>query len=90
MEEGEEKQGVSKNSLHFDEIHYNKVMSFVNEHRQSVDSDDNFFLDYPFSEDEVSDAISSLNRGKAAGYDGLTAENIIFLGTSIVDTLTIL
>ena len=52
-------------------------------------SDDNFLND-PFSKDEVSDAISSLNRGKAAGYDGLTAEHIIFLGSPIVDTLTIL
>ena len=64
-------------------------MFFVNEYRQSVDNDDNF-LNYPFSEDEVSDAISSLNRGKVAGYDGLKAEHIIFLGSSIVDTLTIL
>ena len=84
-----ENLGVPKNSPHFDEIHYNKVMSFVNEYRQSVASDDNFLND-PFSKDEVSHAVSSLNRGKAAGYDGLTAEHIIFLGSPIVDTLTIL
>ena len=58
-----EKLGVPKDSQHFDEIHYNRVMAFVDEYSQLGDSVDNF-LNPPFSKDELSKAISSLNVGK--------------------------
>ena len=84
-----ESLGVPKDSPLYDRPHYDRVMTFVREYKDARSVDDNF-LNLPFSKDEISRAVSSLNRGKALGYDGLTAEHIAHAGFPMIESLTIL
>ena len=84
-----ESLGVPKFSPAFDNDHFIRVTSFVEEYSNAV-ADDDTFLSAPFSRDEVVKAIQKLNSGKASGIDGVTAEHIRNAGGSMVTSLTIL
>ena len=60
----------------------NKVSSWANE------TDDDEFLQNNFTEDEIRNALKILKKGKAAGFDGLTAEHLIHAEHGIVTILT--
>ena len=44
----------------------------------------------PSTRVEVSSVINKLHKGKAAGYDGLTAEHIVYSGEPMFDVLVTL
>ena len=48
------------------------------------------FLGRPFSKDELLAALKALNKGKAPGFDEVTAEHILYAGDSLSDILLIL
>ena len=84
-----EKLGVPKQSPRFDDAHFRRVMTFVENYKMSDDSE-GIFLDNPFTRDEIIKAISTLNRGKASGFDDLTAEHIVHAGDSMISILMII
>ena len=50
-------------------------------------SDKDEFLASEFSKDEIRNAITKLNSGKAPGHDSITKEHLIAAGETIVDWL---
>ena len=62
---------------------------FVKSYKTS-DSKDDIFLIAPFQLDEVRLGIKTLNKGKAAGYDEITAEHIGNGSSRVADVLCIL
>ena len=64
-----ESLGVPKYSPNFDNDHFVRVTSFVEDYSKASSEDDNF-LNIPFKREEVSKAIQELNSGKASGIDG--------------------
>ena len=71
-----------RQSPNFDERHYkhvyDSVKSWYNE------DDDGEFLTQTFTYDEVNTGMKALNRGKAAGCDGLTTEHFIHAGGTFI------
>ena len=78
---------IPKYSPNFDNDHFIRVTSFVEEYSKS-DSADDTFLNNPFKRDEVSKALQVLNSGKASGLDGVTTEHLRYAGDSMVTSLT--
>ena len=74
--------GTPKQDLAFDQEHYEAVTQQVQLYNRSVDVDD--VLAEPFSDDEICAALKKLNRGKACGLDGITAEHLVYGGRPIV------
>ena len=83
------KLGNPRESESFDEKHFRDVTRFVKSYNSS-DSKDDIFLIAPFQLDEVCVRIKTLNKGKAAGYDEITAEHIVYGGSRVADVLCIL
>ena len=54
------------------------------------DLDEDLFLQEDFSESEIHNALKTLKKGKAAGFDGLTAEHLVHAGYRIVDILSLI
>ena len=57
--------GTPKKKLNFDEDHFRLVTNSVREYNEGHGLED-IFLNKDFSSDEISDAIKTLNLGKAA------------------------
>ena len=83
-----EKLCKPKTDMSFDEIHYTKVCNDVNRFKNLTDTGD--LLNDPFTENEVSKAISKLHLRKACGYDGVSSEEIKYAGDQMVTVLTTL
>ena len=73
----------------FDEIHFQTASGFIERYNEDNDCSDTF-LQNAFTPDEVTNAIRTLNKGKAAGFDRIVSEHIKFAGKSTVDLLCIL
>ena len=84
-----EKLGTPRQSDSFDEQHYHLVTDFVREYNTS-DLEDDTFLVTPFGINEIRKGIKTLNKGKAAGFDNVTAEHIIYGGGCIENCLLLL
>ena len=80
------KLSMPKTSDSFDDHHFQTVSDFVDLYNKDNDCSDTF-LQNPFSTAEVKDAIKTLNKGKAPGFDRIVAEHIKYAGESIVDLL---
>ena len=81
-----EKLSQPRMSPNFDDIHYQRDTECVNEWK--LKEDDDQFLNNDFSEDEIINSRKILKRGKAAGFDGLTTEHLVYAGDLIVKILT--
>ena len=78
--------GTPKEKPNFDNEHFRVVSDFIRHYNTGEDIDDDFLLD-PISKDEINGALKSLNRGKTAGYDMVTAEHIVFASDDMADIL---
>ena len=74
--------GTPKNKDNFDDVHFREVTNFVRLYNDGNVMDDDFLSD-PFTVEEIRSAVKSLNKGKAAGFDQITAEHIAFANDSI-------
>ena len=74
-----------RDSPTYDKTHFNNVSTCVREWLLKSDKDE--FLESEFSKDEIRNAISKLNSGKAPGHDSITKEHLIAAGETIVDWL---
>ena len=70
----------------YDQDHFDHVTRKVDEWAKYDDPD--VFLNEPFTINEVKKCIKGLNRGKAAGFDAVTAEHLQNAGESLVVILT--
>ena len=76
---------TEKHEVRFDANQYTMVTETV---KQLCAEDDNqMFLEEPISRKEIRFAIKKLNKGKAAGYDQLTAEHLQHAGRHVDDLL---
>ena len=76
---------TEKHDPRFNVEHYNMVTDRVSEwYRQR---DDDAFLDEPISSEEMLKSIKKLNKGKAAGFDTITAEHLQHTGKEFIDLL---
>ena len=71
--------GIPKNNANYDERHHHEVTDFVETYNNGIIIDDDF-LSQAFTSDEIRCALRNLNKGKAAGYDQISAEHIIYAG----------
>ena len=69
----------------FDKTYFDMVTSKVND-RYSKDEED-LFLSESFSLQKICVAVKWLNRGKAAGWDSVSADHLEFAGPSIMPIL---
>ena len=74
--------GTPRVSDSFDEAHFQDVSNFVRAYNISDTNDDNFLVE-PFLLEEVKGGIRTLNKGKAAGFEDITAEHLAFGGESV-------
>ena len=74
--------GTPKESAGFNNQHFRDVTDFVRNYNNMNSMDDTFLVE-PFGISEIRKGIKTLNKGKAAGFDNITAEHIIFGGDSI-------
>ena len=81
--------GTPKNKPNFDDDHFRAVTDFIGRYNAGKNIDDDFLL-VPFSIDEINGALKNLNRGKAAGYDLVSAEHVVFAGGNMADILLLL
>ena len=81
--------GTPKSKPNYNDEHFRTVTSFVERYSEGRDMDDDF-LRAPFSIDEAQLATKTLNRGKAAGHDMITAEHIVHADPRISEILSIL
>ena len=70
----------------FDETHFHTVSEFIEDYNNGSDCSDTF-LQNAFSIAEVKDAIKTLNKGKAPGYDRIVAEHFKYAGEYTVDLM---
>ena len=83
-----ERVGTPKIDPEFDHRHYVHVTQQVKLYNSGVDVDD--FSRHAFSEDEIVSALKQLNKGKACGIDGISAEHLCYGGRSMVSLLCLL
>ena len=81
--------GTPKSKPNYNDEHFRTVTSFVERYSEGRDMDDDF-LRAPFSIDEIRFAIKTLNLGKAAGHDMITAEHIVHADPLISEVLSVL
>ena len=81
--------GTPKDKPNFDEDHFRFVTEFARRQNEARTHDDEF-LNTPFTVEDVREAIKNLNRGKAAGYDKVTAEHICYADEIMVNVLFLL
>ena len=81
--------GTPKQKPNFDDGHFRRVTDFVRNYNVNVTPNDEF-LNTPFTLDEIRAALKNLNRGKAAGYDLVTAEHVIHTNCDLIEILLIL
>ena len=62
----------------FNHINFERVKTFVEASTNLKDKSE--FLDNPFTEKEIGEAINKLNSGKTPGHDGITTEHIVYAG----------
>ena len=74
--------GTPKMDAQFDHGHFVHVTEQVQLYNCSSDVDT--FLRDPFSEEEVGAALKKLNKGKASGIDGISAEHLCYGGQPMV------
>ena len=79
------KLSTEKHEFRFDRGHYNMVSRQVKQWYS--ESDGCQFLDVPLNRDEVVKAVNTLNKGKSAGFDSITAEHLQSLGESCLGLL---
>ena len=72
----------------YDQNHFNYVTEKVAELNLSGDEDQ--FLQQPFSQKEVRDAVRRLHKRKACGYDGISTEHLVYGGDCVVEILTLI
>ena len=72
----------------YDQNHFNYVTKKVAELNLSGDEDQ--FLQQPFSQKEVRDAVRCLHKRKACGYDGISTEQLVYGGDCVVEILTLI
>ena len=65
------------------------VSDFIHRCNDGVEMDDNF-LTAPFNINEIRTTIKNLNTGKAAGFDLVTTEHVLYADGSIEDVLLVL
>ena len=65
------------------------VLSIIRGYNEDNVSDDDF-LSNPFTADDICLALKSLNRGKAAGFDKITAEHTIFASEHLTKVMVAL
>ena len=75
-----------KDSDKYDNEHYKMVTQKVKE--WSTCQDQGTFMVDPLRHAEIRKAINKLNKGKATGCDGVSAEHLQFAGNKIIDVLT--
>ena len=80
--------GTPATSPNFDQNHYDMVNEKINELVATRDTDD--FTMNNFTYEEVAKGISTLNSGKAPGYDGMTKEHLKYAGPNMVKVLVLL
>ena len=73
-------------NLSFVVTHYNYVTEEVK--RWYIDDDMDQFLVEPFNETEVCKAVKRLNKGKSAGFDGVSSEHLQNAGELLYNLLT--
>ena len=78
--------GTPKDKPTFDNAHYRMVSTLVHQYNDGDGLDDTF-LTAPFSISEIRVAIKNLNTGKAAGFDMVTAEHLLYADSIIEDVL---
>ena len=78
--------GTPKHKPNFDDRHFEAVTELVKTYNDSDNIDDDF-LNNPFTLDEINSAIKTLNRGKAAGFNLITAEHVIYADENITEVL---
>ena len=81
--------GTPKAKANFDDQHFRLISEFVRLQNEGRGLDDEF-LNIPFSIEDIRTAINNLNRGKAAGYDRVSAEHIVFAGECMENVLFLL
>ena len=74
--------GTPKDKPNFDDEHLRQVTNFVIFYNEDRVMDDNF-LNVPFNISEIRNAIKTLNKGKAAGFDQISLEHILYADKSI-------
>ena len=65
----------------YDDAHFQYVNNKIHQWMNMRDMDD--FVQNPFSQVEIEDAIDRLNSGKAPGIDNITAEHLKFGGPAV-------
>ena len=80
------KLGTKKPEPQYDEPHYQSVTDQVKRWANEKDAD--LFLAEPFTVEDLSKAITRLNKGKAAGCDSITAEHLQHAGYNLKVLLT--
>ena len=83
-----ERLGTPKNDPKFDNRHYVHVTQQVELYNSGVDDDD--FSRHAFTEEEIELALKQLNKGKACGIDGISAEHLCYGGRPMVVFLCML
>ena len=73
---------------HFNPLMLERINAFIETSTKMKDK--STFLDKPFTEDEVREAICKLNMGKTPGHDGITSEHVKHAGPPLVSMLCIL
>ena len=68
--------GTPKQKPNFDNRHFHRVTEFVRNYNAN-DTPVDEFLNTPFTLNEIQAARKNLNRGKAAGFDLVTAEHLV-------------
>ena len=81
--------GTPKQKPNFNDGHFRRVSDFVRNYNVNDTLNDEF-LNTPFTYAEISTALKTLNRGKAAGFDLVTAEHIVHANGDLVEVLLIL
>ena len=77
-----------KESPDFDQGFYEHVTDRVNSLNTEVDGDK--FVDKQFELKEVEDAIGTLHKRKASGYDSISTEHLVYGGYQVVVILTLI
>ena len=81
--------GTPKLKPNFDDRHFRTLSEFIKNYNNSNVIDDNF-LSIPFTLEEVRKAVKTLNLGKAAGFDLVTAEHVVNADEHLTEVLLIL
>ena len=77
-----------RNDTNFSQDNFIRVNEFISETIKGKDKSE--FLDNPFSEKEIADAIKHLNLGKTPGHDGITSEHVKYAGEILVRILCVI